>query len=116
MVVVGCEVSISKSIEGKVTFTFGDGLVVRGDSLCVCFFFQDQPKASEQIESKDTNESIEQQEQLEPTGTDRPQEEIHTTENSEPREEIDTTEHNERQDLNNHDEPQNEHDRQESVQ
>lgn len=76
---------------------------------------RDQPKASEQIESKDTNESIEQQEQLEPTGTDRPQEEIHTTENSEPREEIDTTEHNERQDLNNHDEPQNEHDRQESV-
>ena len=52
----------------------------------------------------ETNESIEQQEQLEPTGTDRPQEEI------------DTTEHNELQDLNNHNEPQNEHDRQESVQ
>ena len=39
LVVVGCEVSISKSIEGKLTFTFGDGLVVRGDSLCVCVSF-----------------------------------------------------------------------------
>lgn len=39
LVVVGREVSISKSIEGKVTFTFGAGLVVRGDSLCVCVSF-----------------------------------------------------------------------------
>lgn len=48
LVVVGCEVSISKSIEGKVTFTFGDGLVVRGDSLCVCgsFFRINQKKVN----------------------------------------------------------------------